>query len=705
MKCHAAPCLFIVCLHLVLVLVTDIMVSTSSHAQTPEPDLSPYVEDVIFDPDEDFDPESMNETLMSLYHRPIDLNSPDRKDFQAIPFLTEFEISAILSFREESGPFLSCYELYLIEDLDSARTDMLLPFVKVSHEYNRRDTLSLFRNLFRTSHKSLILRYGRSLQQQKGYINRKQGFSIDESLYYLGSQDYIYGRLEIHQPEDFDVGLTFEKDPGEAFFFNRSLSSYGFDHYAGYLRLLNRGLLRECIIGNFQLHYGEGLVLGRGYNRKGTETIGAIRNRYSGLHPYQGASESGSFRGTALELGDRRMNATIFLSANSVDALVGQDTIESHVASKYITNIHSDGLHRTPLELRAKRAVTEYAVGYNLQYHGSLLPVSFGTTLALMYRNLPLKTAPTYYNAFRFAGSRNLAGSFYYNFCRGKFNIFGEIAISSGYEKAVVQGIMANLLANFEASVHVRYFSRGYYSEYGKSFSEYSGNNNEAGIYWGFLMKPVARTELRAYFDIFRTMWFRYNMAGPANGNEIFLELRYHPRTSLYLTTAFKRECKGRNNLMANMPMRVIGEGIKMNLNVSLATEASDRLRLKTRLQGSTFNFSGILTRGFCLSQDMGYGARKIKLNARVAYFATDDFFNRQYMYEHDMLYAFQLPAYYGHGMRAYLLLKYSPADTLDLWLKVSQYHYFDRDEIGSGLSRIQGNKKTEIKCQIRIKF
>jgi len=74
-------------------------------------------------------------------------------------------------------------------------------------------------------------------------------------------------------------------------------------------------------------------------------------------------------------------------------------------------------------------------------------------------------------------------------------------------------------------------------------------------------------------------------------------------------------------------------------------------------------------------------------------------------MYENDMLYAYNFPAYNGHGLRAYLLLKYSPLPGIDLWINAGHYHYFNLDAIGTGLLLITGNKKTEIKCQVRIKF
>ena len=83
----------------------------------------------------------------------------------------------------------------------------------------------------------------------------------------------------------------------------------------------------------------------------------------------------------------------------------------------------------------------------------------------------------------------------------------------------------------------------------------------------------------------------------------------------------------------------------------------------------------------------------------------TEDYFNRQYMYEHDVLYAYSFSAYNGHGLRIYMLFKYNPVPGIDLWIKAGHFHYLDNDTISTGLLLISGNKKTEIKCQVRIKF
>jgi len=92
-------------------------------------------------------------------------------------------------------------------------------------------------------------------------------------------------------------------------------------------------------------------------------------------------------------------------------------------------------------------------------------------------------------------------------------------------------------------------------------------------------------------------------------------------------------------------------------------------------------------------------------MNLRFAVFDTDTYNARIYAYESDMLYNFSIPAYYSQGTRFYLNLKYSVTKYLDFWIRYSQSYYSDLDVISSGLSEIQGNTKSEIKAQIRIRL
>jgi len=85
--------------------------------------------------------------------------------------------------------------------------------------------------------------------------------------------------------------------------------------------------------------------------------------------------------------------------------------------------------------------------------------------------------------------------------------------------------------------------------------------------------------------------------------------------------------------------------------------------------------------------------------------FDTDSWDTRIYAYEHDLLYAFSIPALHQNGMRAYLLIKYSPLKYMDLWIRLAQTYYSHVQSIGTGLDEISGKTKTELKVQMQLRF
>ncbi|HYG52084.1 MAG TPA: hypothetical protein VD905_14330, partial [Flavobacteriales bacterium] len=91
--------------------------------------------------------------------------------------------------------------------------------------------------------------------------------------------------------------------------------------------------------------------------------------------------------------------------------------------------------------------------------------------------------------------------------------------------------------------------------------------------------------------------------------------------------------------------------------------------------------------------------------NIRYAIFDTDDYNSRLYAYENDVLYYYYIPSYYYKGSRIYTNVRFQYKKWLDVWLKVGQWLYDNRTAVGSGNDEITGNKKTEVRLQVRISF
>ena len=112
----------------------------------------------------------------------------------------------------------------------------------------------------------------------------------------------------------------------------------------------------------------------------------------------------------------------------------------------------------------------------------------------------------------------------------------------------------------------------------------------------------------------------------------------------------------------------------------SLRTTADANL---TSSNPSTLNSK--LNYGVSLAQDVALDFSKLStlnsklplgLRLRLQFFDARDWNNRIYVYEHDVLYAFSIPATYGLGGRAYLCLRWQIIKQLALYLRVSETVY-----------------------------
>jgi hypothetical protein len=91
-----------------------------------------------------------------------------------------------------------------------------------------------------------------------------------------------------------------------------------------------------------------------------------------------------------------------------------------------------------------------------------------------------------------------------------------------------------------------------------------------------------------------------------------------------------------------------------------------------------------------------------VRLSTRFALFQTDDYENRQYAFEKDVLYAFSIPAYHGQGYRNYYLVQFRLSPRLDLWLRYAYTQYQRQTDISSGLEQIDGPRRSDLKVQLR---
>jgi hypothetical protein len=306
------------------------------------------------------------------------------------------------------------------------------------------------------------------------------------------------------------------------------------------------------------------------------------------------------------------------------------------------------------------------------------------------------------YNQFSFQGDRNQNVGLFTNYTWNNFIFFGEAAHTRGEGVAVVAGTLGSLSAKIDMSLLVRSYARNYYGFYGNALAENTSAQNEKGAYWGIKYAHSKKIIWAGYVDLFQFPWLRFRGYAPSNGSEWLVRFTYRASKSLSAFIQMREESKIRNSSMETVTYQT-QNAVKRNwwLNVDYKTGI---LSFKTRIQYSIDRLTAA-TSGFALIQDASLDINKFSLSTRYALFDTDDFENRQYVNERDVWLAYSLPAYFGTGVRSYVVVQYQFSKHFTLSGRWARTTYLNEEFTGSGGEQIDGNRKTDIKFQARIRF
>lgn len=644
--------------------------------------------------DQDMNYEDLYENLAQLLAHPLDLNKADPEELRFLNILSEEQISELLMYRQKSGRLLSIYELQTMSTFDSATFHKIVPFVTVldpASAVNR----SLLGRIKREGDHYFLIRYERTLEDKKGFTSES---TADNR--FKGSPDKYYLRFRSSRPGDFSFGFTAEKDAGEVMQWNPQKNYYGFDYLSAHAQLQNKGRIKNIIIGDYQAQFAQGIMFGGLFGMgKGGETITTTRRSNIGFLPYTSTYETGLWRGVAAtsEI-SKNVYASAFYSNTKRDA-----NTEDGETETVITSFQNTGLHRNNKELANRKQITEENTGIVLQYKKDLFDggvmfnhVRFDKKI-IRNRNM--------YNQFYFQGKQNQNVGAYLNYTVQNFAFFSEVSQTLNGGHAYVVGALGNLSSRFDMALLHRKFSRNYYTFYTNAFGEGSMAQNESGVYWGWKYSVNKKISISGYTDLFRFPWIRYRSYAPSSGHEWLLRLAWQPTRKITLLLQAREESKVRNMRDERAQLYETAEGLKRNYLFNSQYTVSSQLKLRTRVQLSTYTYNKSTSEGVALIQDVNYAIGKFEIRARYALFDTQDYDNRQYVYEDDVWLAFSMPAYDGVGVRNYLLLEYKFNQHVSVWIKYARTRYTDRAEIGSGADLISGHHKSDIKFQLRIKF
>ncbi len=636
---------------------------------------------LVDDLPEDFDFTELSERLMFFKKHPINLNRTKPEELKSLIILSPLQIANFFSYLSTHGNLIDVLELQAIPGFDLPTVQKLLPFVHLNESDLKEKITS--KNLRLFGENDLVVRYASLIEKQKGF--RELSGSR-----YLGTPEKMLLRYKYNFLNQLSLSLIMEKDAGE------KLMAKPTDFVSANLTLNDLGRIKKLSLGDYSLQFGQGLTLWSGFGFGKGPDVTSVVKKDDGLKSYSSANEYSFFRGVGTKISlSKKIDLTTFFSSRKHDASVTND---------FISTLNETGYHRTLNELNNKNTVRQNVYGAALEYDKNAF--NMGIIGYHSRYSRAFITGDQVYRLFNFTGKDLTNLGLYYNYTLKNAYFFGEVAKSINSGTALVNGILISLSSQVSAVVLHRKYDRNYHNFFNQAPAESEGFN-ENGFYAGLTISPSRKWMLSLYADYFKFPWLKFRIDAPSQGYEILSQLAYTPTKTFKASARYKSEIKPQNTDL-DAPINYLENVKKQSFRVDVNWKLSKSISLQNRLEVANYQKGNSTTEsGYLIYQDFAIAPLRTKFsgNFRLGYFKTPSYNSRIYAYEDDVLYNFSFGMYSGNGFRNYVNVKYKVVKQMDFWLRYALFYYKDTQVIGSGLDEINGNKKSEVKVQLRYQF
>lgn len=655
-----------------------------------------YVEEMASETEDEARIETLYSDLSYLTEHPFELNTVTENELKRLPFLSDQQINSLLTYRTKYGKLVTLYELKNMEGMDVETISLLLPFVYIGDISVNKPSF-MVKNMLKYGSNELQIRYDRCFQQKKGYRSCPDSIlQAYPNRKYLGEPFYHSLRYSYAYRDNIQVGVVAEKDAGEPFW-----NSYrkGYDFYSAhlYLKDMNKWL-KTVAIGDYKISFGQGLVISNDFTPGRSAIVAQAERRTYGFRRHFSTNENDYFRGAASTVGLKQFYISLFYSYRKLDA-----GVDNYLVSLFKT----DGLHRLERDWEKKHTIPMQTYGGNIRY--ATPDFSMGiTALSYSFGKYRIEPDPKPYNLFYFRGNNNMDMSVDYMLKIKKAKFYGETAFSSNKAMATLNAFQLTPVSYLSFLLLYRYYDRKYQAFFGNAFGQNSGVQNEQGVYTGMQWTPFADFKLSMYADVFRFPWLRYGVDAPSSGQEYMVQLDYYRGNNFTSYVRYKYRKKEKNRTLEDESALSILPYSQQRFRWQLIYGTELTWMLKTSADAVYYNEQeGKHSFGWMVSQSAGWKPSTLPFQGDIymAYFHTDDYYSRISSYEKNILYAFNMPSFYGRGIRLSFSFRWNIIKRLSLSAKWSHTYYVDRDVIGTDQEEIKGHNKTDIYLLLKYKF
>ncbi|NGP87802.1 helix-hairpin-helix domain-containing protein [Fodinibius halophilus] len=660
--------------------------STQSEVQD---DLEEALE--VFDPQSSgADAEQLTQLLQELAANPVNINSAGINALLQVPGLNLKTARAIIDYRTSVKPFETVNELDEVSGIGRVTLEKMRPYVTPGRGIELSKALFTDYRYWTTDGRfQAFSRYQQDIQKAEGYNKHPDDGG------YVGNRIKYYQRFG-YQSDHISLNLTQEKDPGE-----QLVGPTKFDHRSWHVALEDNGKLQMLVGGDYSLAFGQGLVLWSGAAfGKGSDVIGAVSRNGRGIKPYTSAQETNFYRGGAVTYGGKLQLTGFYSNRRRSASVISDDTTRFP---------GTDGYKRTANEFRQEDNLGHKLYGGHIQ-----MEFPFGIVGATGYKTTfdhVIAASDRAYAQYDFEGRENSAFGVDYTLLLGPAVVFGEAARTENGGLGFITGVESGIGEDTEMTLAYRHYQKNFQSILGNGFGEVSGQpKNEQGVYLGIQHTIGDKVTLFGYFDQFRFPSARFGTNQPTQGYDWLGKAEVEVSSNLNFYLQFRSEIEDDEYEVTDRfgrKQQRLGSSRRSTYRAHLEYQVNPKVRLRSRGELVQSKQAGEeLELGYLIYQDIRFQLRdNLQLDARLSMFDTESFDTRVYQFENDLLYVFASQALFDKGQRMYALLNYEPFDFLELWAKFGITVYEDKQVIGSGLNQVEGDTRSEVGIQARLKF
>ena len=451
--------------------------------------------------------------------------------------------------------------------------------------------------------------------------------------------DPMYGKLRyrFNYQNRVMAGVTIGRTPG---------ATWENIDYGGFIELRDMGPMKRIVAGNYQANFGYGLVIGSPFKRGKTAYIQSTATTDEGLKKFGSVGDSYNyFHG---------VGATARVSS------------WADVSAFYSLR-------------KGKEEAWNHVVGVNATGRWNRLKVGITAVETIEATSSQFRERSQASYSLEVKG-RDVIGVMGVNarWNMGKVDIWGEVATSHGnkWGVGVITGVRYRPISDVNLLAIYRYYSPEFDNVYANSLCSWSRMKDEHGGYLGVEYNRLKNWQLSAFGDVWKT------------GFETMAQADFIPQKDYRMHTRFRVKRKDEKDTYS----------LRWNMVYEFG-----QWKMKTQADGNMVQAEGEWTYGWSLLQDVEYRFSQVPivLQLRAQAFDAQEWNNRVYIYENDVLYAYAIPFVYGLGGRFWLNARYKINDIFSLYLRVSETIY----QNAWAIEHDKKSTRTDVHALLRIKL